>query len=66
MIQVHDKQGEQYEINKEKQAKIKNRAKKQRLNRKRKEEKERNDTKKQKMRCCRESNPVHLQLQATP
>ena len=49
--------------NKEKQAKRKNRAKKQRLNRKKKEL---NDTKKQKMRCRRKSNPVHLQLQATP
>ena len=49
--------------NKEKQAKRKNRAKKQRLNRKKKEK---NDSKKQKMLCCRESTPVHLQLQATP
>ena len=49
--------------NKEKQAKRKNRAKKQRLNRKKKEL---NDTKKQKMRCRRESYPVYLQLPATP
>ena len=51
--------------NKEKQAKRKNRAKKQRLNRiiiiiKKK------STKKQKMRRRRESNPVHLQMQETP
>ena len=47
--------------NKEKQGKRENRAKKQRLNGKKK-----NDTRKQKMRRRRESNPVRLQVQATP
>ena len=50
--------------NKEKQTKRKNRTKKQRLNRKTTTT-TKNGTKKLKMWRCRESNPVHLQVQAT-
>ena len=52
--------------NKEKQAKRTNRTEKQRLNRKTTTTTTtKNGTKKLKMWRCRESNPVHLQVQAT-